>query len=92
LAIVIGTCVYHLDHRQHRRRVGGKAGEVASYTYATSDGRETALARLQANAAQLGADAVIAVEVSEDAHGWGDAATEYLAVGDAVRRQAPSAD
>ncbi len=82
LSVVLGTCVVRLD---------GPAGwdgpgEVPALTQAAFDGRETALARLQADAARRGGAGLLAVAVERRQHGWDDRAVEYLALASAVGR------
>jgi uncharacterized protein YbjQ (UPF0145 family) len=80
LAVALGTCVVRLD-----RPAGWDApGEVPALTQAAFDGRETALARLQADASRRGSAGLLGVVVERRAHGWEDRAVEYLALGSAV--------
>lgn len=57
-------------------------GEVKSYTKLLADGREEALVRMKADAARLGADAVIAVRFSTAA--IQDGVVEVMAYGTAI--------
>ncbi|MGH8919614.1 MAG: heavy metal-binding domain-containing protein, partial [Actinomycetes bacterium] len=87
-AVVLGTCVYHVEHRSFRRQwlSDGRLREMPTFTQGLADGREIALARLRAHAEQVGADVVVGVAVAEDHHGWGDHAVEHCALGDGLHR------
>jgi uncharacterized protein YbjQ (UPF0145 family) len=80
VAVALGTCVVRLDGPAG----WNGAGEVPALTQAAFDGRETALARLQADAARRGSAGLLGVVVERRAHGWDDRAVEYLALGSAV--------
>ncbi len=86
LGLVLGNCVYSMG------AMGGiiaglkgvAGGEVGQYSKLMYDARELALTRMQAEAARLGADGVISVELKiEYMHGneW----MEITAVGTAVK-------
>lgn len=84
LAVVLGTCVVRLDPPAG----WNGPGEVPALTQAAFDGRETALARMQADATRRGAAGLLGVVVERRSHGWEDQAVEYLALGSAVGRGA----
>jgi uncharacterized protein YbjQ (UPF0145 family) len=88
VSLVLGTCVYHIAHqsiRQAFRNVGQNV-ELPNFTQATYDARELAMTRMQAEAERDKADGIVGVRVVESAHVWGQHATEFLAIGTAVRQ------
>jgi uncharacterized protein YbjQ (UPF0145 family) len=92
-AMVLGTCVYHVAHMSFRQvlQMSGQNTELGVYTQAVYDAREIAMARLQYEGQQVGADGVVGVSVYEDAWIWGEHAIEFLAMGTAVSRIRPDA-
>jgi uncharacterized protein YbjQ (UPF0145 family) len=80
---VMGTNIFRDILANVRDIVGGRS---ASYENILSEAKEAALAALQANAAKLGADAVVAVDLDYEVIG-GDSKTMLLvsANGTAVR-------
>ena len=86
LALVMGTCVYHVAHQgfmQALKRVGRNV-EMENYTQALYDARELALSRMQAEAESEDAVGIVGTRVEENSHGWGSHVIEYFAVGTAV--------
>ena len=86
LALVMGTCVYHVAHRSPGQRlsmIGGNA-EIPQFTQAIYDARELAMGRMQQEAVLADAAGVVGVVLDENIHVWGHHATEFLAVGTAV--------
>ncbi len=86
LGLVLGNCVYSMGAMGGfiAGLKGAAGGEVGQYTKLMYDARELALTRMQAEAARLGADGVIGVDLKiEDMHGgeW----MEITAVGTAVK-------
>jgi uncharacterized protein YbjQ (UPF0145 family) len=83
LRVVFGVCVYHVAHRvMQQTPAAGPNTEVHQYTQALYDGRELAVARMQADAGD--AAGVVAVNVDVSPRVWGDQAIEFLATGTAV--------
>src|ERR1700735_3297052 len=90
VAFVLGTCVYHIAHQgvmQSLRQVGQNQ-EMPQFTQGVYEARELALARMQAEAAQVRAGGIVGVTVEVKNHVWGEHATEFLATGTSVRRLA----
>jgi len=86
LALVMGTCVYHVAHQgvmQALKRMGRNV-EMENYTQALYDARELALSRMQAEAETENAVGIVGTRVEENSHGWGSHVIEYFAVGTAV--------
>ena len=69
------------DFTQSLRNIAG--GEMKGYTELLTDAREEALSRMQAEAEELGADAVVNVRFTTS--GIADTGAEILAYGTAVR-------
>lgn len=88
VALVLGTCVYHVAHQGvlQSLRQTGRNQEVPQFTQGVSDARELALSRMHSEATQVGASGVVGVSVDVYNHVWGQHATEFLATGTAIRR------
>ena len=87
LSLVMGTCVYHVAHQGMLQAMGnaGQNVELPMYTQAMYDARELAMGRMQAEARARGAEGVIGFRLEEYGHAWGQHATEFFAIGTAVR-------
>ena len=86
VGLVIGSCVWHVAYqgiRQWFKSVGNNI-EMANYTQALYTARETAMARMQAEAMSLRAQGVVGAQVHEKQHGWGSHVIEYFAIGTAI--------
>lgn len=86
VGLVIGSCVWHVAYqgiRQWFKSVGNNI-EMANYTQALYSARETAMARMQAEAMSLRALGVVGAQVHEKNHGWGSHVIEYFAIGTAI--------
>ncbi len=88
VAFVLGACVYHIAHQSALQalRQAGQNQEMATFTQGIYEARELALGRMQADAVAAGAGGVVGVSTTVSNHVWGEHATEFLAVGTAVRR------
>ena len=88
VAFVLGTCVYHIEHRSVMQslRQAYQNQEMMQFTQGVYEARELALARMQAEAAQARSSGIVGVTVEVKNHVWGEHATEFLATGTAVRR------
>lgn len=87
VALVMGTCVYHVAHQgfmQMLKRIGRNV-EMENYTQALYDARELAISRMQAEAERDGATGIVGTRVDEHNHGWGSHIIEFFSVGTAVR-------
>ncbi|WP_439657756.1 heavy metal-binding domain-containing protein [Lentzea sp. HUAS TT2] len=85
--LVMGTCVYHVAHRKIgavTRNVGRNA-ELPAFTQGLYTARELAMERMQAEAAALGAEGIVGVQLLQHNHSWSGHVTEFFAVGTAVR-------
>jgi uncharacterized protein YbjQ (UPF0145 family) len=87
LGLVMGTCVYHIAHQrvgQMLRNVGQNV-ELPQFTQGMYDARELAMGRMQAEARARGAEGIVGFNLTEHGHAWGGHATEFFAIGTAVR-------
>ncbi|MGI8752490.1 MAG: heavy metal-binding domain-containing protein [Acidimicrobiales bacterium] len=87
VGLVLGSCVYHVARRAPSQAAASmnRNGEMTAYTMALYEARELAMQRLQAEARDLGADGVVGVVTTQQAHVWGSRAIEFYAMGTAVR-------
>ena len=87
LGMTMGTCVYHIAHQKFFQAMGnvGQNVEIPQFTEALYDARELAMSRMQAEAEQLGAEGIVAVQLLSLPHRWGGHTTEFFAIGTAVR-------
>jgi uncharacterized protein YbjQ (UPF0145 family) len=87
-ALVLGTCVYHIAHMTFTQKLAtlGRNAELENFTQAAYDAREIAMARMQYEGEQVGAEGIVGVTVTESAWSWGHHAVEFYAMGTAVRR------
>jgi uncharacterized protein YbjQ (UPF0145 family) len=87
LALVMGTCVYHVAHQSLRQALGqiGQNAEMTNYTNAIYEAREIAMDRMQYEAMQVQAEGVVGMRIEESQFYWGAHVIEYFAVGTAVR-------
>lgn len=86
VSLVMGTCVYHIAYQslmQSIRQVGQNT-ELTLYTQGLYDARELAMERMQSEAAELKAQGIVGVDLSESHHRWGTHVIEFLAVGTSV--------
>jgi len=93
-AMVLGTCVYHIAHMTFRQMLAqtGQNMEMVNFSQAAYDAREIAMARMQYEGQQMGADGVVGVTVNESEWAWGEHAIEFFALGTAVHRAHPDAE
>ncbi|MGI8881998.1 MAG: heavy metal-binding domain-containing protein [Jatrophihabitans sp.] len=86
VALVMGTCVYHVAHRSvgQMMRNAYQNAEIPQFTQAIYDARELAMGRMQAEAETAGAEGIVGVILDENSHVWGQHATEFFAIGTAV--------
>jgi uncharacterized protein YbjQ (UPF0145 family) len=99
LGLVMGSSIYHIRPGGPKNQgffagavgaLDSVSGEVTHLTEALYHARELAMARLEEEAAALGADGVIGVRLSINMHAWGERVIEFLAVGTAVKHRAGS--
>ncbi len=87
VGLVLGNCVYHVAHRSPKRAASQMARtvEVPSTTQALYEARELAMARMQQDAIDVGAEGIVGVQLVEKSHMLGSHVVEFLAVGTGVR-------
>jgi uncharacterized protein YbjQ (UPF0145 family) len=87
-SMVLGTCVYHIAHMTLRQMLSqiGQNAELTLFSQAAYDAREIAMARMQYEGQQVGADGVVGVTINESTWAWGEHAIEFFALGTAVQR------
>jgi uncharacterized protein YbjQ (UPF0145 family) len=81
VGLVLGTSIYHMGF-QMRGWSGGK--ELDVLTQATYHARELAMARMETEADELGADGVIGVRLDVNRKDFGGNVVEFTAIGTAV--------
>lgn len=86
LALVMGTCVYHIAHRGMFKALGtvGQNVELPNFTQALYEARELAMTRMQDEANELQAGGIVGVRLEEKSHMWGSHTIEFLSIGTAV--------
>jgi uncharacterized protein YbjQ (UPF0145 family) len=86
LELVMGSCVYHVGRRGMMQSLGqmGRNVELPNYTQALYDARELAMERMQSEAAEVGAEGIVGVQLQERNHGWGSHVIEFFAIGTAI--------
>jgi uncharacterized protein YbjQ (UPF0145 family) len=91
--LVLGNCVYHIAHQSLRQTISqaGQNAELPQFTQALYDARELAMARMQYEGQQMGADGVVGTTVNDHRY-WGEHAVEFFALGTAVSRVRPDAN
>ncbi len=86
MALVMGTCVYHVAHRgigQWFKQVFRNA-EMTNFTQSLYDARELALDRMQEEALGVDSDGIVGVTIEERTYGWDSHVIEYFAIGTAI--------
>ncbi len=86
VGLTMGNCVYHVAHQTIAQsvRAMGQNVEMANFTQALYDSRELAMERMQTEAAEMGAEGIVAVRIQEKSHGWGSHVIEYFSIGTGV--------
>jgi uncharacterized protein YbjQ (UPF0145 family) len=87
IGLMMGTCVYHVAHRSFGQWLSsmGSNQEMMNFTQALYEARELAMERMQAEAAQVKAEGIVGVQITEASHVWGSHTIEFFAVGTAVK-------
>ncbi len=85
---VMGSCVYHVAHQGafQAMRQSFINQEITQFTEAVYSARELAMTRMQAEADAVAAHSIVGVRAMVSNHIWGEHATEFLALGTAVRK------
>jgi uncharacterized protein YbjQ (UPF0145 family) len=82
LGFVVGSSIYHIGLQVGR---WGQNQELQILTQAMYNARELAMARMRAEADQLGADGIVGVLLRLQQYVWGQEVLEFVATGTAVR-------
>ncbi len=85
IGLVMGTSFFKVGFFGYFRNGRRHSGELDVLTAAQRQARENALARLQAEAAQLGAHGIIGVRLQRRSNGWLPGLIEFTAIGTAIR-------
>lgn len=84
VGFVMGSSIYHIGLQA---RKWGQSQELDKLTAAMYQARELAMARMEKEADELGADGVVGVRLDVNYYEWGNDAAEFIAVGTAVRAE-----
>jgi uncharacterized protein YbjQ (UPF0145 family) len=82
LGFVVGSSIYHIGLQVSR---WGQNMELDVLTQAMYNARELAMTRMEAEAAHLGADGIVGVNLTMQTYAWGQDVLEFIATGTAVR-------
>jgi uncharacterized protein YbjQ (UPF0145 family) len=85
LGFVVGSSIYHVGLQISR---WGRNQELQVLTQAMYNARESAMARMRAEADHLAADGIVGVQLRMQMYAWGQACLEFVATGTAVRHLA----
>jgi uncharacterized protein YbjQ (UPF0145 family) len=91
LSQVMGSSIYQVGYQASTWPMmlgGSMMTELDTLSDAWNEVRRRALNRLEEEATQAGANAVVGVQLRSDAHDWAENAIEYVVIGTAVRREA----
>ncbi len=79
--LVMGTSIYHVGYQ---RGSFFQNQELVMLTQALYQARELAMARMEEEAHELGADGIIGVRLKINRHAWGESLIEFVAIGTAI--------
>jgi uncharacterized protein YbjQ (UPF0145 family) len=82
LGLVMGSSIFHIGYQPVRQGVNE---ELTMLTQALYQSRELAMARMEEEADELGADGIVGVRLTVQVHWWGSNVIEFLAIGTAVK-------
>ncbi|WP_107498672.1 heavy metal-binding domain-containing protein [Actinacidiphila yeochonensis] len=86
IGLVLGSSIYHVGIQLGR---WGKNQELDTLSQAMYHARELAMTRMEAEAAQLGADGIVGVRLTVEAREFGKDVAEFIAIGTAVKADNP---
>lgn len=84
LGLVVGSSIYHVGIQVVRWTA---SRELDVLTRAMYHARELAMARMEAEAEELGADGIVGVRLTIEFYDWGNNIAEFMAIGTAVRHR-----
>ncbi len=79
--LVMGSSIYHVGYQRGNFYQNQEMGVLTQALY---QARELAMARMEEEAHELGADGVIGVRLKINRHAWGEHLVEFVAIGTAV--------
>jgi uncharacterized protein YbjQ (UPF0145 family) len=79
--LVMGSSIYHVGYQRGNY---SQNQELGILTQALYQARELAMARMEEEAHELGADGVIGVRLKINRHAWGESLVEFVAIGTAI--------
>ena len=82
VGMVVGSSIYHIGYQQAYFNVSQELQVLSQAMYYA---RELAMARMEAEADELGADGIVGVRLEVGRYEWGADLAEFIAVGTAVR-------
>jgi uncharacterized protein YbjQ (UPF0145 family) len=88
LGLVMGSSIYHVGYQ---RAAYSQNMEMGVLTQALYQARELAMARMEEEAHELGADGVIGVRLQIKQHEFGESLVEFVAIGTAVKAREAAA-
>ncbi|MFC5908642.1 heavy metal-binding domain-containing protein [Streptacidiphilus monticola] len=89
IGLVLGSSIYHVGMQMSRWSQNQELGTLSQAMY---HARELAMSRMQAEAAALNADGIVGVRLSVEAREFGADVVEFIAIGTAVKADAPTPD
>jgi uncharacterized protein YbjQ (UPF0145 family) len=87
VGLVLGSSIYHVG-LQYANYFNNE--ELGMLTQAMYHARELAMARMEEEAATLGADGIVGVKLEVGSYAWAESALEFTAIGTAVKAPAGS--
>ncbi|HEY8072629.1 MAG TPA: YbjQ family protein, partial [Labilithrix sp.] len=81
LGLVMGSSIYHVGYQQSGYSTNMEMGVLTQAMY---QARELAMARMEEEAHELGADGIIGVRLTVNRHAWGESLVEFVAIGTAI--------
>jgi len=84
LGLVVGSSIYHVGIQVARWTA---SRELEVLTRAMYHARELAMARMEAEATELGADGIVGVRLDIQFYEWGKNLAEFMAIGTAVKHR-----
>lgn len=85
LGLVVGSSIYHVGYQ---RVAMSQSQEMTVLSQAMYQARELAMARMEEEAAALGADGIVGVRLEVGRYAWAEDMAEFMAIGTAVRHRA----
>ncbi|MGH7903070.1 MAG: heavy metal-binding domain-containing protein [Candidatus Dormibacteraceae bacterium] len=87
LGLVVGSSIYHIGFNAG---AWGRSQEIQQLSQAMYHARELAMARMESEAEELGADGVVGVRLDIQFYEFGQHSAEFIAIGTAVKGRSGS--